>query len=78
MRTENRILWRITATVTSYCRSVRPPGAGVGTGQPENNKREDVCESTVGTRVEGHPAGRGGAVWRGGDTEDKPLVCGGF
>ena len=64
MRTENRILWRITAVVTSYCRSVQSPGEGVGTGQPENNKGEDVCESKAGTRVEGRPAGRGGAVWR--------------
>ena len=64
MRTENRILWRITAVVNSYSRSVQSPGAGVGTGQPENNKGEDVCESKAGTRVEGRPAGRGGAVWR--------------
>ena len=77
MRIENRILWRTTVLVTYSCHGLLPPGVGVGTGQPENNKGEDVCESMVGTQVEGRQAGRDG-VWRGGDTEDKPLACGGF
>lgn len=58
MRIENRILWRTTVLVTSSCHGLLPPGVGVGTGQPENNKGEDVCESMVGTRVEGRQAGR--------------------
>ena len=57
MRIENRILWRTTVVVTSSCHSLLPPRVGVGTGQPENNKGEDVCNS-MGGHMGGRTTGR--------------------